>query len=115
MKVKIGFCTYPVRVMEKVSNESHDDDEDPLGRIDYYSHISIKDNQPDQSKLHTLVHEVIHGLLRHYGLDAYVDKEGLEDFVDGFSGVLLDFMVSNPGLVNLVLRNKINWDEMRGA
>lgn len=82
-KVKISGIDYQVEIAEhRIAN---DDGDKLLGQIDYGgSTIYINEDQNEQLKGATLLHEIVHGILYHMGSK----QNDNEKFVEGLSSGL---------------------------
>lgn len=83
--VKIGWKQYFVRKATPVLNDGHE----LYGQINYSDEtITLREcNSPQQDEA-TLVHELVHGISEHYGLD--LEEHTVEVLANGIYTMLCD-------------------------
>lgn len=103
--VKIGFLTYAVLLADRPDEVTCGMDETDarkwlLGEIAFgKARIYIDSEQHDEVKRATLMHEIVHGILRQGGYYDECDNEGL---VNLLSFALVDLIRANPQLITYV-------------
>lgn len=94
--LKIGPFLY--NVVEKTNDELGT----LLGRYNCTEQtIWIKDEQNDQCRIDTLLHECLHALCFHSG-NPGITREIEEQFVSSITPWLIMFIKDNPSMVNLI-------------
>jgi len=88
----MGF-TYKIVMSDKVEM---DDNTGYAGKILYQNQeIHVKDGVHKQYRFATLMHEVIHGLLYHFGVSEH-DEESIDMIANGMAS----FIINNKDLLN---------------
>lgn len=97
--VKIGIYSYsieeipgPIVINENVVAEAYIDHEN--------LQIKLLDSLVPQRKIQRLMHEVEHGIERHYAIDFHNDSK--EDIVDWLAVGHIQVVLDNPDLVKLI-------------
>lgn len=86
-KVKISGIDYDVQITEHQTT----DEGVLLGQISYSEAvIYINEEQNDQLKAATLLHEIVHGILYHMGSEMNDDEKFVEGFSSGLHQVFKD-------------------------
>lgn len=92
-KVKIGGVIYTVLLEQRIMNSEHFA---LCGQIDYdMATIKIEpDVQDQQGKCRTFLHEIFHGIERHFKMD--LTEEEIDNLANGLYMVIQD----NPEIFN---------------
>ena len=101
--VKIGAVRYNVQHTEiEQSRKPEDADMVSIGNIQYSEGlIQVSNKIPEHVAVVTIVHECVHGLLRHSGSFCLS-----EDDVDGLANTLVLFIQENPQLIQAIQAGK---------
>lgn len=96
-KVKIGLYEYRVEETDEVLLVDH---KECKGRIEYDNlTIKIKKELQDQLKLQTLWHEIIHGIIKEFGINLDSEHWTEESKVDWIATGVLSVLKDNPELI----------------
>jgi Zn-dependent peptidase ImmA (M78 family) len=86
-KVKISGIDYDIKIAEPKSVENGV----LMGEITYHeATIYINEEQNDQLKVATLLHEIVHGILYHMGSEMNDNEKFVEGFASGLHQVFRD-------------------------
>lgn len=95
-KVKISGIDYKIEVAEH--RPADDEGGVLLGEITYHhAAIYINEDQSEQMRQATLIHEIVHGILHHMGSELNDN----EKFVEGFSSGLHQVMRDNHWTIGM--------------
>lgn len=87
-KIKISGIDYEIAIAEHRNDKEGDI---LLGEIDYAgATIFINEDQSDQMKTATLIHEIVHGILYHMGSKLNEDEYFVEGLASGLYQVIRD-------------------------
>ena len=64
--------------------------------------IRVESNHNPQMQALTVLHEVVHHILRASGQEGAIDPAREEDVIEAVSGGLLSALRNNPGLIRMV-------------
>lgn len=93
--LKIGGLTYDLQLLDTSPKLNGDE---LLGLIDYdRQEIYISNEQHVETKLVTILHEILHGIIHDRNLPVGGHEE---DIVDGLSRGIYQILVDNPKLVS---------------
>lgn len=96
--LKIGGLTYDLQLLDSSPKLNG---EELLGLIDYdRQEIYISNAQHIETKLVTILHEILHGIVHDRNLPVGGNEE---DIVDGLSRGIYQILVDNPRLVNMLV------------
>lgn len=96
--LKIGGLTYNLQLLDTSPKLNGDE---LLGLIDYdRQEIYISNEQHIETKLVTIIHELLHGIVHDRNLPVGGNEE---DIVDGLSRGIYQILVDNPRLVNMLV------------
>jgi len=86
--VRIGGVVYAVRYEKRLNNGSNL----AYGHIDYdKALIRLASNlQSFQGECQTFLHEILHGIAKHFGLDVEDDEETIDKLARGLYMVIAD-------------------------
>jgi len=94
-ELKIGALRYSI---ERRPKPVSDTDEHSIGSICYSSaQILLFNAMSEQSEILTLLHEVVHGLCYHSGVEWHDER-----FIETCAGLLFDFIRDNPKLISAI-------------
>jgi len=100
--IKIGAKTYELVVDQK--NQRLHEHCNEFGHIDYDMRvISISTKFPNEQKLDSLVHEVVHGIGRHMELDTEWGEK-TENYVSRIANGLNMVLRDNPELLKMLMK-----------
>lgn len=93
-QVKIGGTVYNISIVEAIKEH-----EFATGIFDENGlRIDIKDNEFSTVIEKTFIHELVHALHAHMGLNQEGDESLSESYVEGFASALHMALVDNPKL-----------------
>lgn len=96
--LKIGGLTYNLQLLDTSPKLNGDE---LLGLIDYdRQEIYISNEQHIETKLVTIIHELLHGIVHDRNLPVGGNEENI---VDGLSRGIYQILVDNPRLVNMLV------------
>ncbi|WP_448807472.1 hypothetical protein [Aminobacterium colombiense] len=97
-KIRIGPFDYTYREEKDLSNE---EGEELYGEIRYKENIiSMLEGLPPPRRAHTLMHEIVHGMLSNMARE---DLNSDEPFVDALALNVVQFMRDNPDITMKIL------------
>jgi predicted Zn-dependent protease with MMP-like domain len=88
-RIRIGGVEYAVKMEERIID---DNGRALCGQIDYNTAIiRLEPNiQDEQGKKHTLIHEIMHGIAKHFGLSINEDEDVIDKLATGMYMVIAD-------------------------
>jgi hypothetical protein len=100
-RIDLGSIVYDVELVEKLLDS--DGGTKLSGQISANrAIIRVEANNHAQMQILTIIHEMVHHILRTCGQEHAVDPERIEDVIEALSGGILSSLRNNPDLMKAV-------------